>query len=232
MDASDTPRLCVRIRRSDPGAPSSFEVSRFEPMTVLDVLMAVHREQDASLAFRFSCRVAMCGTCTIRVNGRSVLACQSVVDAKTTEMYLEPAAGLPVVRDLVVDMTPFWDEWARVKPYLVPAAELLEPAVVDPESPERRAIDDSLDCIQCGACFSSCGIAGLDRRFIGPAALNRAMVLISDSRDEAAQERQDIVTGADGVDRCHNIFGCTNVCPKGLDPARAIRAMRTGRSWS
>lgn len=224
--------LKVDISRSDPSARTSFEVGRFEPMTVLDVLMAVQRELDASLAFRFSCRVAMCGTCTLRVNGRSVLACQTVIEPDMQRLALAPAAGLPVVRDLVVDMTPFWEEWERVRPYLVPVEGLDDPATVAPDSPERKAIDGALDCIQCGACFSSCGIAGQQRRFIGPAALNRAMVLINDSRDAAAEERMAVVSSHDGVDRCHNMFGCTNVCPKGLDPARSIRAMRTGRSRS
>lgn len=222
-------RLTVSIRRSDPSAQTSFTIDRFEPMTVLDALVSVQREVDPSIAFRYSCRVSMCGTCTLRVNGRSVLACQTVVEPEADEIALAPAAGLPVVRDLVVDMAPFWEEWERVKPYPVPVDGLDEPAAVQPDSPERVAIDGTLDCIQCGACFSSCGIAGQHRRFIGPAALSRAMVLIHDSRDAATDERLAIVSSADGVDRCHNMFGCTNVCPKGLDPARAIRALRTGR---
>jgi succinate dehydrogenase / fumarate reductase iron-sulfur subunit/fumarate reductase iron-sulfur subunit len=220
------------MARSDDGARQDFSVPRFEPMTVLDVLLAIQRLEDPSIGFRFSCRVAMCGTCTIRVDGRSVLACQEVVTPERRHLRIDPAAGFPVIRDLIVDTTPFWEQWARVTPYLVPAEGLDEPAVIAPDSEERREIDPALDCIQCGACFSSCGVAGLDRDFLGPAALNRALVLISDSRDAAADQRREIATGAAGVDRCHYIYGCSDVCPKGLDPARAIRHLRTGRTAS
>jgi succinate dehydrogenase / fumarate reductase iron-sulfur subunit/fumarate reductase iron-sulfur subunit len=222
--------LLVRVARSDPQDRTEFEVERFAPMTVLDVLLSIQRDHDASLGFRFSCRVAMCGTCTVRVDGRSVLACQSVVPDQARRLDIGPMAGLPVIRDLVVDTAPFWDQWARVTPYLEPVDSLDAPAQVRPDSDERQAIDPSLDCIQCGACFSSCGVAGLDRTFLGPAALTRAMVLISDSRDAAGQRRLDLVTRGDGVDRCHYMYGCSGVCPKGLDPAKAIRQLRTGRT--
>jgi succinate dehydrogenase / fumarate reductase iron-sulfur subunit/fumarate reductase iron-sulfur subunit len=220
--------LLVRVARTDEDAPAEFRVPTFHPMTVLDVLLAIQREHEPSLGFRFSCRVAMCGTCTLRVNGRSVLACQTVVPEDATALRLDPAAGFPVVRDLIVDTTPFWEQWSRITPYVVPADGAAEPAVIAPGSPERQAIDPALDCIQCGACFSSCGIAGQPRTFLGPAALNRALVLIQDSRDTATRERRELVAGADGVDRCHYIYGCTGSCPKGLDPARSIRRLRKG----
>lgn len=229
-DSQSAAPLNVRVARSDPQDCTEFQVERFAPMTVLDVLLSIQREHDASLGFRFSCRVAMCGTCTIRVDGRSVLACQSVVPANAQGLDIGPMAGLPVIRDLVVDTAPFWEQWARVTPYLEPVDSLDTPAQVRPDSDERQAIDPALDCIQCGACFSSCGVAGLDRTFLGPAALTRAMVLISDSRDAAGQHRLDLVTRSDGVDRCHYMYGCSGVCPKGLDPAKAIRQLRTGRT--
>ena len=172
----------------------------------------------------------MCGTCTVRVDGHSVLACKTVVPPTADLLHIGPLAGYPVIRDLIVDTTPFWAQWARVTPYFQPIASLDEPAVIKPDSAEREAIDPALDCIQCGACFSSCGIAAADRTFLGPAALNRAMVLISDSRDAGDQHRLDLVTQVDGVDRCHYMYGCTKDCPKGLDPAGAIRMLRTGRT--
>lgn len=221
--------LLVRVTRTDPDAPSEFRVRTFHPMTVLDALLAVQREHAPSLGFRFSCRVAMCGTCTLRVDGRSVLACQTVIPEGTERIRLDPAAGFPVVRDLIVDTAPFWEQWERITPYVVPSDEAAAgPARIAPDSPEREAIDPALDCIQCGACFSSCGIAGGSRSFLGPAALNRALVLIQDSRDTRTEERMDLVAGADGTDRCHYIYGCTGSCPKGLDPARSIRRLRKG----
>lgn len=222
--------LRVRVSRSDPDARSEFEVERFAPMSVLDVLLSIQREHDASLGFRFSCRVAMCGTCTLRVDGRSVLACQTMVPVEAKRMDIAPMAGFDVVRDLVVDFEPFWQEWAAVTPYLVPVDSLDEPAQIPPDSAERQVIDPALDCIQCGACFSSCGIAGLNHDFLGPAALNRAMVLINDSRDAAGRRRLDLVMETNGADRCRYMYGCTAVCPKGLDPAGAIRQVRTGRA--
>jgi succinate dehydrogenase / fumarate reductase iron-sulfur subunit/fumarate reductase iron-sulfur subunit len=227
-DRPDRP-LLVSVDRSDKSALTAFEVRRFQAMTVLDVLLAIQREHDASLGFRFSCRVAMCGTCTVRVDGRAALACQTVIPPRKAHIHLSALAGFEVIRDLVVDMEPFWSQWARIKPYLEPKRGLDRPAVVAPDSEERRAIDDALDCIQCGACFSSCGIAGLTNTFLGPAALNRAMVLINDSRDAAGAARLNVVAGEDGADRCHFIYGCTAVCPKQLDPAAAIRRLRTGR---
>ncbi len=228
-EAAPPGRLQVRIKRSASDSQERFEVERFPAMTILDVLLAVQREHDPSIGFRFSCRVAMCGTCTLRVDGRSVLACQALVADHAREIEIAPMAGYPVVRDLVVDMAPFWEQWSRITPYLDPKESLTEPAVVRPDSEERAAIDPSLDCIQCGACYSSCGVAGQHKTFLGPAALTRAMVLINDSRDAAGRTRLDVVSGQDGADRCHLIYGCTGVCPKGLDPARAIRRVRTGR---
>jgi succinate dehydrogenase/fumarate reductase iron-sulfur protein len=229
MSAPPSGQIRVTVSRSDPASASEFLVDRFAPMMVLDLLLAIQREQDPSIGFRFSCRVAMCGTCTLRMDGRTVLACQTPVEPDRDEVRLEPMAGLPVVRDLIADMEPFWQEWARVTPYLVPVDGLDEPARITPDSAERRRIDPSLDCITCGACYSSCGIADERRDFLGPAALNRAMVLVADSRDAAHEERLDAVGGSDGIDRCHYIYGCTAVCPKGLDPAGAIRHLRRRR---
>jgi succinate dehydrogenase/fumarate reductase iron-sulfur protein len=227
-DRDGNGQVRVTVARSDPGARSSFLVDRFAPMTVLDLLLAIQRGTDASIGFRYSCRVAMCGTCTVRVDGRTVLACQEPVPAGD-ELELDPVAGLPVVRDLIVDTSPFWAEWASITPYLVPVEGLEEPARIAPTAPERRMIDPSLDCIGCAACWSSCSIAAAGRDFLGPAALNRAMVLIADSRDAAGEQRMSDVGGADGLDRCHYVYGCSAACPKGLDPAGSIRRLRRWR---
>jgi succinate dehydrogenase/fumarate reductase iron-sulfur protein len=229
MDPGPSETIRVTVSRSEVDAPDEFTVRRIRPMMVLDALLAIQREQDPGLGFRFSCRVAMCGTCTVRVNGRSVLACQSVVADDVESLHVEPLAGLPVMRDLIVDTTPFWDEWERVTPYLVPRDDLTEPAVIAPDSHERNLIDPALDCIGCAACYSGCVVTSHRRDFIGPAALQRAAVLIADSRDAAQEERLAAVTGEDGADRCHYVFGCTSACPKGLDPAAAIRSLRRRR---
>ena len=220
-DAARTIR--VLVRRSDAGARSAFTVRANDPVTVLDVLREIQRAHDSSLAFRYSCRVAMCGTCAIRVDGRSRLACRTVVAAGVEELELAPLAGLPVVRDLIVDTHPFWDQWARVRPWFVPAdgGERIPPG-----SAAAELVDGALGCISCGACYSSCEIARHGNDYLGPAALNRALALIADPRDGAARERLAIVGAGGGVDRCHYVGGCTSACPVGLDPARSIVVLR------
>jgi succinate dehydrogenase / fumarate reductase iron-sulfur subunit/fumarate reductase iron-sulfur subunit len=219
----------VTIQRTDPDAPDVFDVRRIEPMMVLDALLAVQRDHDPALGFRFSCRVAMCGTCTVRVDGRSVLACQTRLGPGVSTLRIDPVAGFPVIRDLIVDTSPFWEQWASIVPF-TPTREGTEPAVIPPDSPERQLIGPAMDCIACGACYSSCGIAAADRDFLGPAALQRAMVLIADSRDAAAGERMEVIASSGSLDRCHYMYGCTGACPKGLDPAKAIRQLRRWRN--
>ena len=202
-------------------------------MKILDLLLAIQRGEDQTLAFRYSCRVAMCGTCTVRVNGRAVLACEAEVPAGAKTVHIEPLAGLPVLRDLVVDTAPFFAQWAAVTPYFVPRDRSAGSARIRPDSPERELIDPRLDCITCGACFSSCGIAAAGRDFLGPAALNRALVLVADSRDGATSARLARVGAADGTGRCHYMYGCSADCPKGLDPqARSAGCAAAGSARS
>jgi succinate dehydrogenase/fumarate reductase iron-sulfur protein len=225
----DADHVTVFVRRSPAGKADRFTLGRTEPMKILDVLTSIQRDHDPSLGFRYSCRVAMCGTCGLRVNGTAVLACQTPVPADAEELYLEPLAGLPVIRDLVVDMGPFFERWAAVRPYLVPDDDLVLPARIPPDSPERQVIDPALDCITCGICYSACSVSEAGRDFLGPAALNRAMVLAADSRDAVRSERLARFGAVDGVDRCHYIGGCTASCPKGLDPFGAIVRLRRWR---
>lgn len=217
------------IHRTDTGTDDVFVIDCQLNTKVLDVLVSIQRDHDPSLAFRYSCRVAMCGTCGLRVDGRAALACQTDVPADADRVQLAPLAGLPVVRDLVVDPAPFFARWAAVTPYLVPQTDVAEPARVLPDSAERRLIDPALDCITCGICYSACAVSAADRDFLGPAALNRAMTLIADSRDRFGPERLARVAAVDGMDRCHYIGACSTCCPKDLDPFAAIRTLRRWR---
>jgi succinate dehydrogenase / fumarate reductase iron-sulfur subunit/fumarate reductase iron-sulfur subunit len=219
----------VIVERSDPEAVRRFTVARQPGMKLLDVLVAIQHDHDPSIGFRYSCRVAMCGTCGLRMDGTACLACQTGVPPTATTVHLAPLAGLPVVRDLVVDPAPFFARWAAITPYLVPDPGQREPAVVRPDSPERLVVDPALDCITCGICYSACAVSATNRDFLGPAALNRAMVLIADSRDTASDERLKRVSQVDGIDRCHYIGACAACCPKGIDPFAAIRQLRRWR---
>jgi len=219
----------VTIPRTDPSAPTNFLVERRGPMVVLDLLVSIQRSHDPMLGFRYSCRIGACGTCTVRLEGRPVLACQTVVERTWRSVRIEPLGGLPVVRDLIVDLAPFHERWARIHPSFIPTDEHGGQAPVAPNTPERGAIDPNLDCITCGACFAACGMASADSPFLGPAALNRAMVLAADSRDGGVGPRLAAIAGDEGVDGCHGIGACTLVCPKGLDPAGSIRRLRRWR---
>ena len=219
--------LAVEIVRSDGETRRRFELDVGEPAMVLDVLLAVQR-LDPSLAFRYSCRVAMCGTCAIRVDGRPALACRTPVQAGTSELLLEPLAGLPVVRDLIVDTGPFWQAWRSVEPWFTPPADG-EIRVLASGDPSRDAVESGLDCISCGACWTACDLTGGAHGFAGPAALNRAMTLAADARDGARDRRLRLVAKEGGVTRCHYIHGCSGACPKGIDPAASIRRLRR---WS
>lgn len=216
--------FAVEIARSDDDARRRFDLELSEPATVLDVLLALQR-CDASLGFRYSCRVAMCGTCAIRVDGRPALACRTPVTRRQEPLLLEPLAGLPVVRDLIVDTTPFWNAWRAVEPWFTPPADG-EARVLAAGDPSREAVESGLDCISCAACWTACDLVGAAHGFVGPAALNRAMTLVADSRDGARPRRLELVSRENGVTRCHYIHGCSGACPKGIDPAASIRRLR------
>lgn len=222
-------KIRVKISRSENSSAKEFVVRRFEPMTALDILLAVGRTQDESLAYRFSCRVGMCGTCLVRVNGAPVLACQRRIEGSEDEIRISPAAGFDVVRDLVVDMKPFWQQWARIIPFFVPKKGASQIALISHDSEERKIIDPHVNCIQCGACYTACSVSGGGNDFLGPAALNRALVLMADSRDDAKEQRQEIIDGSSGVWRCHQALACSVSCPKELDPASSIRKLRNRR---
>lgn len=217
--------VVLEVARSDASAQRRFLVDVREPAVVLDLLLSAQR-LDPDLAFRYSCRVAMCGTCALRVDGRPTLACQTRVPRTTAPVRLEPLAGLPVIRDLVVDTAPFWRAWRRAQAWFVERDEG-EPVVLAASDSSRRTVGDGLDCIACGACWSACDLTRSDEDgFVGPAALMRAMVLVADRRDGRGTARLRGLSSTDGVNGCHYIGACSRCCPKGLDPSRAIRALR------
>lgn len=227
------PQVTVRVLRSpaEPGGESRYQAYRVETfprMSVLDALFTIQREQDRTLSFRCSCRLGMCGTCAIIVNGREGLACQTLVErVQREELTLRPLNYLPVVKDLAVDAEPFFDRYRAVKPFFVPKDGLGDaPQVIKQAEGERKWVDPALGCISCGICYSACSVVGLNARFPGPAALNRAYTLTNDVRDGARDERLQAVSDDDGVWRCHQLFSCANACPRHLVPTQAIRQLR------
>jgi succinate dehydrogenase / fumarate reductase, iron-sulfur subunit len=230
-----TRTVTLRILRSATeagGEPEykTYTVETYPRMSVLDALFAVQRDHDRSLAFRCSCRLGMCGTCAVIVNGREGLACQTLLERfDESEISVRPLNYLPVVKDLAVDMQPFFDRYMSVKPNFVPTDETAAAEatlIIEQGKGQRKWVDPALGCINCGICMSSCSIVGLNPGFAGPMSFNRALTLVNDERDAARDERLDLIGGDDGVWRCHQQLNCTSACPRHLSPTRAIRQLR------
>jgi succinate dehydrogenase/fumarate reductase iron-sulfur protein len=223
--ASGAPEAAGASREA--AAVQSYTVQTFPRMSVLDALFTIQREQDRTLSFRCSCRLGMCGTCAMIIGGREGLACQTLVHTLPEgEITLQPLRHVPVVKDLVVDLEPFFDRYRMVKPAFEPKEERAELHVLRQGEGARKWVDPALGCITCGICHSACSVVGLNERFPGPAALNRAYTLTNDVRDGARAERLAVAGGPDGAWRCHQLFNCASACPRHLVPTRAIRELR------
>lgn len=197
-----------------------------DPM-VLTLLERLKAEQDQSISYRRSCREGVCGSDGMSINGKNGLACiTSLSQLKGSKIVIRPLPGFPVVRDLVVDMTQFYQQYERIEPYLqnnevAPARERLQ-------SPEDRSkLDGLYECILCACCTSSCPSFWWNPdKFVGPAGLLQARRFLADSRDTATQHRLDKLQDPFSVFRCRSIMNCVNVCPKGLNPTKAIAEIR------
>ena len=211
------------------GAFEDFAVPRSASQTVLDVVTYIQRQLDATLAYRFACRVGMCGSCAMTVNGVPRWTCRTHVDkvAEDGRLRIAPLANMPVVKDLVADMREFFDKWARARGQFVPSATRSEAfARVDPASKPRREADAGIECIGCGICYAACDVVAWNRDYLGPAALNRAWTLVNDSRDAGQPARLQAVAGDAGCHSCHALMSCTEHCPKKLSPTRAISGLK------
>lgn len=204
------------------------EIPQSRDLMVLDVMHLV-KEQDPQVSFRRSCREGVCGSDGVNMNGRNGLACVTPISevVRKNRLELRPLPGLPVIRDLVVDMSLFYQQLEKVKPFLlndepIPERERLQ-------SPEQREkLDGLYECILCACCSTSCPSFWWNpEKFLGPAALLQAWRFISDSRDTATKERLQMLTDPFSLFRCHGIMNCTSVCPKGLNPTKAIGRMRS-----
>jgi succinate dehydrogenase / fumarate reductase iron-sulfur subunit len=197
-------------------------------LMVLDV-MALIKEQDPSVTYRRSCREGVCGSDGVNMNGKNGLACITPVSevAKGGKLKLRPLPGLPVIRDLIVDMEQFYENYRRVEPYL--QNDTLPPTKERLQSPEdREKLDGLYECILCACCSTSCPSFWWNPdKFIGPAGLLQACRFIADSRDTATEERLSNLEDPFSVFRCRGIMNCVSVCPKGLNPTRAIGHIRT-----
>ena len=223
-------RVHFRIKRFDPATDQKpyfkdYEVDLEPTDRVLDGLNEIKWYQDGTLTYRRSCAHGVCGSDAMRINGRNRLACTLLVRDAGNKLTIEPLLGLPIIKDLVVDMEPFFKKYRDIKPYLInddppPTRERLQ-------SPEQRGVfDDTTKCILCAACTTSCPPFWSNREFVGPASIVNAHRFIFDSRDQGAAERLDVLNQREGVWRCRTVFNCTDACPRHIKITQAIEEVK------
>lgn len=227
-------KVKLKVKRTDPESGKSgysqYTIEAPESTTLLDALINVREYEDGTLALRCSCRSAICGSCAMRVDGRARLACRAKVIAITRgdeshEITVEPMGNMPVIKDLVVDQSLFWEKIRKVDPYLQPVGP-------EPEAeyrvPNESMIDltHTMNCIMCGACVSDCTVLEVDKNFTAPAALAKAYRFAADPRDGHAQERLEKLSEYSGIWDCTRCNMCVEVCPKGVAPMNRILQLR------
>jgi succinate dehydrogenase / fumarate reductase iron-sulfur subunit len=224
--------VTLKIRRFDPERDAephweTYSVTCVGTDRLLDALHKIKWEQDGSLTFRRSCAHGICGSDAMRINGRNRLACKTLIkDLDPKEpITVEAIKGLPLEKDLVVNMEPFFDAYRDVMPFLVtngnePTRERLQ------SQKDRERYDDTTKCILCAACTTSCPVYWTDGQYFGPAAIVNAHRFIFDSRDDAAEQRLEILNEKEGVWRCRTTFNCTEACPRGIEVTKAILEVR------
>jgi fumarate reductase iron-sulfur subunit len=219
--------LRVLVKRSS--AVQEFEVPRHPSQTVLDVVTYIQRKLDPTLAYRYACRVGMCGSCAMTVNGVPRWTCRTHVDkvVSNDRLQIGPLKNLPVIRDLVTDMRGFFDKWARAQGRFQGGRTKRDDfEKVIPDSPERKAADAGIECIGCAVCYSACDVVAANPAYLGPAALNRAWTLVKDARSVDVIDKLRAVAGDAGCHACHTHMDCTERCPKHLSPTAAIAGLK------
>jgi succinate dehydrogenase / fumarate reductase iron-sulfur subunit/fumarate reductase iron-sulfur subunit len=226
-------KVTITVQRSatQAGAKTAFEthqVEAAEKASILDMLFALQRGPCPDLAFRFSCRVGMCGSCAMVVNGRERLTCSTLVKSVGTNLRIEPLRNLPVVRDLAVDLKPFFAAYKRSMPQLIAKDDLDQNDFyrIPHDSKEWKALDHQPQCIDCASCYSACTLVTLRPGYLGPMALHRALNVLVDPRDKARDERLNAVAGENGAFRCHTLGNCRDVCPRGISPTHSIERLK------
>ena len=206
-----------------------YEVPLRENQTVLDVVTWVQRNVDATLSYRFACRVGMCGSCAMTVNGRPRWTCRTHVSkvAASGRLEIGPLENLPVIKDLAADMRPFFEKWQQAKGAFAPSktrADAIEE--IRPDGAARIAADAAIECINCGVCYAACDTVRWNSDYLGPAALNRAWSLVNDQRDAGNSARLQAVAASGGCHACHSHQSCQEHCPQALNPTAAIAGLK------
>jgi succinate dehydrogenase / fumarate reductase iron-sulfur subunit len=226
-------KVNFRVFRYDPAKGegvrySVYEVPVFKGTTVLDALLYIKEKLDPSLSMRYSCRMAVCGSCGMVINGKEMLACKTQVEKLEKDtIVVRPMNNMPVMRDLVTDFSVFFDKHRSVLPYIVRDDVDLNMNREYMQKPDE-VIDFLMfsNCIKCGLCYSACPTNAMDEAFLGPMAMGQAYRYIADTRDGAHGRRMEVLDSSHGLWNCHFAGSCSDVCPKGVDPAFAIQQLK------
>ena len=211
------------------GRYQTFTVPLHESQTVLDVVTWVQRNADPTLAYRFACRVGMCGSCAMTVNGRPRWTCRTHIAKVAEEGRVEigPLANMPLIKDLACDMAAFFDKWQRAKGTFVPSRSRRDPIErILPATPPRLAADAAIECINCAVCYAACDTVRWNADYLGPAALTRAWTLVNDVRDTGQRQRLAAMAADGGCHACHSHQSCQEHCPKALNPIASIAGLK------
>ena len=226
---SDLLKVTIERGPDAQGAQELFEVPAYDNQTVLDVVSWVQQHVDPMLSYRFACRVGMCGSCAMMVNGVPRWTCRTHISKvlKGNEVSIGPLRNLPVIKDLAVDMDPFFDKWITAEGVHHGALTRDDPiAPVDETSTTRTQANAGIECINCSVCYAACDTVAGNSDYLGPAALQRAWTLLNDAKDEGRAAILDAVSGAGGCHNCHSMGSCTHLCPNDLDPMSAIAGLK------
>jgi fumarate reductase iron-sulfur subunit len=216
-------------RGGEDGRYETYSVPRRESQTVLDVVTFVQRNIDPTLSYRFACRVGVCGSCAMTVNGKPRWTCRTHVSkvAGSGSLEIGPLENLPVIKDLATDMQPFFEKWQQAQGVFAPSKTRYDDIEqIPPSSPERRAADAAIECINCGVCYAACDTVRWNKDYLGPAALTRAWTLINDARDAGNAARLQAVSENGGCHSCHSHQSCQELCPQTLNPTASIAGLK------
>jgi len=225
-------QVSLKVFRYNPEVDKKFHYETYnldveETERILDLLELVKGHHDGTLSFRRSCAHGVCGSDAMRINGRNMLACKTLVRDVGDKIIVEPLLGLKVKKDLIVDMEPFFDNYKKVLPWFINDSPLPADGKERLQSPEQRArFDETTKCILCAACTTSCPSFWGSDDYLGPAALVTAHRFIFDSRDEAAAQRLQIISETSGLARCHTVYNCTMACPRDIHITEAIGELK------
>jgi succinate dehydrogenase / fumarate reductase, iron-sulfur subunit len=221
-----------KILRYDAASPNikpefkSYRIKVIPGLTVLAMLIRIRDEIDGALSFRSSCRSAVCGSCAMVINGKIDLACRTqVASFESNTIILEPLPNMEIIKDLVVDLTPFWDMYEKIQPYLIRKSRSPMKEITQSEE-ERNRIDQFVNCILCASCFGACPVTSRDPEYLGPAALAKLERFILDSRDERGTSFLETVNNEKGLWGCDTVLRCIDACPKDVRPTDAIVGLR------